>query len=307
MPECELVSKTYHQLQVTPAGAITVGSMEKYQDSHGFNITAFTAAMFALGEDLTIVREAENVDVVKAAGSAWVAGDWIYWNEGASNFTNLAGGDRYCVGKAQRAATNGAVLGYVSMHDNLHPIQIGTSNVPKVVTAGQKVLDVHTSSAIVENVEAFTSEMILSGVGATGGRAKFTLATEVALGGWANALKAEIEFGTSGRVTGLGSAFVAELGMSATAPPGGNYVALEMEIRMPTGAGVGAGTAYMYANVQGDDKATFAADGYFCILDNAGDSNVGLFYVNTDTMVDAYLRWRINNTDYFMLLAADVT
>jgi len=306
------MSKTYNQLEVLPGGARTIGLMELMQKSHGFYMTALTAAMIAehpLGaaQPMTLITEAENVRVIKTAGSAWVAGDWIYWDEAASAFTNIPAADLYCVGKAQRAAAIAAVLGFVTFQDNYHPVRLGTSTVPVILTAAQKQVDIHSTSAIVENVEPFVVSTVLTGAGATGGRARFNLATEVALGGWANALKAQFEMGTAGRVTGLGSAFCAELGMPATAPPGGNYVAHEMEIRMPSGAGLGAGTGYMYANVQGDDKATFAAGGYFCILDNAGDSNTGLFYVNTKTDTDAYLRWRINGTDYFMLLAADVT
>jgi len=307
MPECELVSKTYHQLQVTPAGALTVGDMNKWQDSHGFNITAFTAAMLALAEDATMIREAENVDVVKAAGSPWVAGDWVYWNEAGSNFTNVYASDLYCVGKAQRAATNAAVLGYISLHDDFHPIQLGTTAAPKVLTAAQNVVDIHVSSAIVENVEAFNMQMTMSGVGATGGRAKFTMNTEAALGGWANALKAEIQFGTTGSVSGLASAFCAELVAPTTAPGGGNYVALEAEIVMPTGAGVASGMAYLYCNVQGAALATFQGDGYFAIIDNAGDGATDLFYDTANGTTDAWLRIRVNGTAYYIMLSLVAT
>ncbi len=307
--ECEVMSKTYEQMLVVPAAARVIGEMELYAKTHGFYISAFTAAMLALGDSATLITSAESVKVTKAAGSAWLVGDWIYWDEGNSNFTDIAASDRYCVGKAQKAASNGAVIGFVMFQDNFHPIQLGTTAVPILFTlAGEKVFDAHVTSSLVgSNVEPFTLETILTGIGAVGGRAKFTLSTEVALGDWANALKAEINFGVAGTVNGIGSAFCAELIMPETPPVPGHYAALEAEIVMPSGAGCGVKTAYVFCNVGGADKATFAADGYFAIIQNAGDSNVGLFYVNTDTMVDAYLRWQINGTDYFMLLAADVT
>jgi len=305
--ECEVTSKTYHQLEVVPSGATVVGEVELFNQTHGFYMTAFTAAMLALNESATLITEAENVRVTKASGQTWVSGQWVYWDEGSSNFTTVPASDRFCVGKVQRAAANAAVIGFIQMQDNLHPIQMGTTAVPITIVAG-RVVDIHvTSSQSSGNVEPFVLETILTGAGAVGGRALFKMSTEVTLGGWANALKSIVDLGTAGAVAGLISSFCAEMVMATTAPGGGNYVALEAELVYPSGAGVGAGAAYMYCNVQGDDKATFQGSGYFAIIDNAGDSNTGLFYVNTKTDTDAYLRWRINGTDYFMLLAADVS
>ncbi len=312
MPECQLMSKTYNQLEVLPGAERTIGLMELREKSHGFYMTALTTAMIAehpLGaaQPMTLITEAESVRVIKAAGSAWVAGDWIYWNEAGDEFTNVPAADLYCIGKANRAATNGAVHGFMNFHDTYHPVRLGTSTVPVVLVAAQKQVDIHSTSAIVENVEPFVVSTVLTGAGATGGRARFNLATEVALGGWANALKAQIEFGTAGRVTGLGSAFCAELGMPATAPPGGHYTALEAEIRMPSGAGVGAGLSYMYCNVQGDDKATFQTDGYFAIIHNAGDNAAGFWYATNNGTTDGWLRIRVEAVDYYIMCSLVAT
>ncbi len=298
--ECEVMSKTYEQLKVLPGAARVIGEVELFEKTHGFYITAFTAAMITAGEtDATLISKAESVKVTKAAGSQWNAGQWVYWDEGNSNFTNIPASDRFCVGKVQQYAANAAEIGFISLQDNYHPIQLGTTAVPVVLTAGQKVVDIHVSSAIVENVEAFTMEMIMSGVGATGGRAKFTLSTEVALGGWVNALKAVLDFGTNGSVTGLCSAFCAELVAAVTPFPVGYYAALEAEIVMPTGAvsNIGAPLSYLFCGLGGTDKQAFLDGGYFLTMTNMGVASGDIFYVNTTT---ATLKCLIDNVEYFM-------
>lgn len=305
--ECEVMSETYNQMLVVPSGAKLVGEMQLFAQTHGFYFSAFTAAMLARAESATLITGAESVKVVKAPGSAWLVGQWIYWNESSSNFTNVPTSDLFCVGKAQKAAGISAVIGFVQFQDNYHPIQLGTAQLPLTVVAGQKLVDIHALSAVVENVEAFKMLMTLSGPGATGGRALFQLSTEVKLGGWANALKGITDFGSVGSVTGLASGVCAELVAPATAPSGGNYVALEAELVMPQNAGVGAGMAYMYANVQGAGKATFQGSGYFAIIDNAGDDANGLFYDTSNGTTDAWLRYRINGTDYYAMMSLVAT
>lgn len=311
--ECEVTAKTYEQLEVIPGAARLIGEVERFNQSHGFYITALTAAMLledplGVSQPMTLITGAENVKVVKAAGQTWAAGQWVYWDEGSSNFTTTPASDRFCVGKAQRLAANSAVVGYIVFQDNYHPVQLGTTAVPISIAAG-RVFDIHVTSSQNSggNVEPFVLETILTGVGATGGRALFKMSTEVALGGWANALKSIVELGVAGRVTGLLSGFCAELVAAETAPPGGNYVALEAELVMPSGAGVGAGMAYMYCNVQGAAKATFQGAGYFAIIDNAGDASDGFFYDTSNGTTDAWLRWRINGTDYYMMLSLVAT
>jgi len=308
--ECEVTSKTYNQIQVLPGAARVIGEMELKQKTHGFYISAFTTAMIAAGEtQATLITEADSVKVTKAGGSAWVAGDWIFWNETSSNFTNVPTSDLFCVGKAAIAAGNAAVIGFIQMQDHYHPIQLGTAQLPVTVVAGQKLVDIHALSSVVENVELFKVLTTLSGPGATGGRALFQLSTEVALGGWANALKGITDFGSAGSIVGLASGVCAELVMPATAPAAGNYVALEAEIVMPQNTGCGAGMAYMYCNVQGLGKATFQSNGFFAIIDNAGDTDLEFFHVKTVADVDAkaFLAARINGTRYFFVLTTDTS
>jgi len=309
--EAEVTGKTYNEIRVLPGAAKVIGEMELHQKTHGFYMTAFTAAM-ALDPTITkatLITESDSVKVTKAGGSAWIAGDWIFWNSGGPNFTNVPTSDMFCVGKAAISAGIADVVGFIQMQDNYHPIQLGTAQVPVTVTAGQKIVDIHILSSVVENVEAFKVLMTLSGIGATGGRAMFELNTNVELGGWANALKGITDLKSTGSVVGLASGVCAEMVMPATAPAAGNYVALEAEIVMPQNTGCGAGMAYMYCNVQGLGKATFQTSGYFAIIDNAGDTDLELFHVKTVADVDAkaFLAARINGTRYFFVLTTDTS
>jgi len=311
MAECELTAKTYEELRVVPGATKVMGDIELYGSTYGFYLDTFSAAEFAAGESATLITKAENVKVTKIAGVVWVTGDPIFWLSATENFTNVDNGTGVRVGTAYQAAESADTVGYINFSDHFdlsRGLHIGTSAVPYIMAASDPIIELFTTVALTSgNFESMYVKTVMAGAGATGGRAKFILSTDVILGGWANALKAEIDFNATGAVAGLGSAFVAELIAATTAPGGGNYAPLELEIVMPSGAGVGAGMAYIYGNVQGDDKATFAASGYFAIIDNAGDSNTGLFYVNTKTDTDAYLRWRVNGVDYFMLMSADVS
>ena len=308
--ECEVVSKTYEQMLVVPVGTKLVGEMQLFEQTHGFYISAFTTAMLAepVGfRPATLITKAESVKVNKATGAAWDVGEWIYWDEGNSNFTSVPASDRFCVGKAQKAAGSGATSGFIMFQDNYHPIQFGTTAVPITLEAGQKVVDIHTSSAIVENVEAFRMEMILSGVGATGGRALFQLSTEVQLGAWANALKAIVDFGVNGSVTGLGSAFCAELVMPENDPVVGAFTALEAEIVIPAGAGAAVQMSFLYCNPAGGGVANFQTNGYFAVFTNLGDNAAGIWYATPNATTDGWLRILVDGVPYWIMCSLATT
>ena len=97
---------------------------------------------------------------------------------------------------------------------------------------------------------ASTTSVTMTGVGGTGGRTLFQMDTNVALGSFSNALKAEVTYGASGRTTGLGSAFVAEMTLSA-GTSSGTYAPLEIELNAATGASTGTGTSMIYASANG--------------------------------------------------------
>jgi hypothetical protein len=152
--------------------------------------------------------------------------------------------------------------------------------------------------------ESLVVETTLTEAGAVGGRARFELDANVALGGWANALKAQFEIGASGKVTGLGSAFVAELIMSAGCDAG-NYAPLELELGMPSGALTGTATALMYLSVYGDAAGTFDDNGFlFKLAGVTGSDAAHMFDEVTEqaVMAQARLRVNVNGTTWYIPL-----
>ena len=107
-----------------------------------------------------------------------------------------------------------------------------------------------TNTATSGTYQPLVVSTTMSGAGADGGRSKFDMTTNVALGSFSNALKAEVTYGASGRTTGLGSAFVAEMTLSA-GTSSGTYAPLEIELNAATGASTGTGTSMIYASANG--------------------------------------------------------
>jgi len=128
-----------------------------------------------------------------------------------------------------------------------------------------KELDWAVSSATVGNIEPLNFDVTLTGAGATGGRAKFTLTTNVALGGWSNAVKAQVTYGASGKTAGLGSAFVAEMTLSAGTVDG-TYAPIEIELNMGASGVTGTATSLIYASINDAASTTFDTNGYFLNL-----------------------------------------
>jgi hypothetical protein len=146
----------------------------------------------------------------------------------------------------------------------------------------------------------------MSGAGADGGRAKFDMTTNVALGSFSNALKAEVTYGASGRTTGLGSAFVAEMTLSA-GTSAGTYAPVEIELNLGTGASTGTASSLMYASVNGLGKAAMDDNGYLLNLAGVAVGSSKLFanngsIGNVDEITHG-LKVRIAGADYFILLA----
>jgi hypothetical protein len=145
----------------------------------------------------------------------------------------------------------------------------------------------------------------MSGAGADGGRAKFDMTTNVALGSFSNALKAEVTYGASGRTTGLGSAFVAEMTLSA-GTSAGTYAPIEIELNLGTSASTGTASSLIFASVNGDGKATMDTNGY--LLNLAGVTVAGAKLAATGTITNVNeithgLRVKIAGSDYYLLAA----
>ena len=122
-----------------------------------------------------------------------------------------------------------------------------------------------TNTATSGTYQPLVVSTTMSGAGADGGRAKFDMTTNVALGSFSNALKAEVTYGASGRTTGLGSAFVAEMTLSA-GTSSGTYAPIEIELNMGSAGSTGTSTSLIYASVNCTAATTFDDNGFIMTL-----------------------------------------
>lgn len=149
---------------------------------------------------------------------------------------------------------------------------------------------------------------------ATGRPFGVTLTVNAALGGWSNALKGYVAYGTAGSTTGLGSAVNAEILLS-TGTTSGTYAPLESELVANSAVSSGTATSFMYMNIAGSNstgKTTLNTNGYLFEL-GAGvvDTSSGMFDVATTTPTtvefDAQLRIRVGGVNYYIPLSADTS
>jgi hypothetical protein len=154
------------------------------------------------------------------------------------------------------------------------------------------------------SVEPVSVSTTMTGAGGVGGRAKFLTTIDAALGSWSNALKGEVVYGASGRTTGLGSAVLAEMTLSA-GTTSGTYAPLELELNAPSGAKTGTLTSFIYASTQGADVAEVDTNAVFFNLQGV-TAGAGKMLVAGTTLGTAYggLRVRVNNANYWVPLYA---
>lgn len=144
--------------------------------------------------------------------------------------------------------------------------------------------------------------MTNTGVGASMDGAWFGVATEVALGTYANAINGKLDFGTAGRVTGLGGVICGELDLGAGTTQG-TYAVFEGELNIPTGASLGTQTSFMIFNAWGADVATFDTSGYLMAVTGLSAGSGKLLQTgNTFATPAATLKVKIGATDYYLPL-----
>jgi hypothetical protein len=112
------------------------------------------------------------------------------------------------------------------------------------------ITTISNSSTGAAAFNAGATAVTMTGVGGTGGRTLFQMDTNVALGSFSNALKAEVTYGATGRTAGLGSAFVAEMTLSA-GTSAGTYAPVEIELNAASTASTGTLTSLIHASVNG--------------------------------------------------------
>lgn len=210
----------------------------------------------------------------------------------------------------------GATTRYLMFSQHEDGLGLGVSGTAMVLGTSltKRAVDIYTTSASVNtgtSVRPFYMESTMTGAGGVGGRAEFFMTTNVALGGWSNALKGLVTYGASGRTNGLGSAVCAEIVMSAGCTQG-NYAPLETELVADSACATGTATGFIYGNIAGSDatgKTSLNTNGYFCIL-GAGvvDTAGGLFDANAKTGIAMthVLKWLIGGTVYYSALNTSI-
>jgi hypothetical protein len=171
------------------------------------------------------------------------------------------------------------------------------------------ISEVTNTSTGSSTYEVSVTDVTMTGTGGVGGRTRFQLNADAALGSFSNALKAQVVYGTSGKTTGLGSAFVAEMTMSAGTDTG-TYAPVEIELNVASGDSLGTKTSMMYASLNGTGAATFDASGVFANVQglqagSAGDTDAfnvpgGSFDVTTD--ISHGLKVRIGGAEFYLPL-----
>ena len=167
------------------------------------------------------------------------------------------------------------------------------------------IVDTSTGSS---TFNASTTEVTMTGAGGVGGRTLFQLNADAALGSFTNALKANVVYGATGSTSGLGSAFVAELTLSA-GTTSGTYAPVEIELNAPASASTGTRTSFIYASTQGANVAAVDTNGVFLNLQGL-TAGAGKMLVAGTTLGTAYggLRVRVGSADYWVpLYAAEPT
>jgi hypothetical protein len=163
------------------------------------------------------------------------------------------------------------------------------------------IVDTSTGSS---TFNASTTEVTMTGAGGVGGRTLFQLNADAALGSFTNALKANVVYGATGSTSGLGSAFVAELTLSAGTTTG-TYAPLEIELNAPTSASTGTRTSFIYASAQGANVTEVDTNGVFFNLQGL-TAGAGNMLVAGATLGTAFggLRVRVGSANYWIPLYA---
>jgi len=180
---------------------------------------------------------------------------------------------------------------------------VDTLTVNGTTTFKEKVNGTLTSASTSgsTSIESMYFKQTMTGAGGVGGRARFHLDTAVALGGWSNALKAEVTYGTTGRTTGLGSALCAEmtLGEGTTS---GTYALYEGELNLGDGAVTGTNTSLFYLSVNGSTASGFDTNGYIMNIQGLSVDSGKVFQENTAGAATHALRILIGATPYYIML-----
>lgn len=186
-------------------------------------------------------------------------------------------------------------------------ITIKTSAAPHALADySDHSLEVYSSSDSADgsnSVEHVIFTTTMSGAGGVGGRVAVNMnISDVALGGWANALRVKVDCGATGYATGLLSAACLEMDMPSGGAGGGTTAILELELTAATGWTGGSPVDIIYFNSSGAGKARMDTYGYLFDIQGLTESAGKLLRVAAPTTAAASLRCKVGSTEYFLPL-----
>jgi len=191
-------------------------------------------------------------------------------------------------------------------------VGIGTSSSDKSYTAGSPLFQMYATAAGsgTTSLEPFYVKSTITGTSPVGGRARFHGYCNVTAGGWVNALKAHMAFGTSGKVTGLASAMCVEMDLpDANLGSGGAYYPLEVELNpgastVSAGSPTGNQVGFMMMSVN-TNKADFDDHGYLFRIDGLSADTGHLLQASaTEANYAHSLRVNIGGVNMYLMLAS---
>jgi hypothetical protein len=160
---------------------------------------------------------------------------------------------------------------------------------------------------------ASTTTVTMTGAGGVGGRTLFQLNADAALGSFTNALKAEVVYDAAGSTSGLGSAFVAEMTLSA-GTSAGTYAPVEIELNAASTASTGTLTSLIHASVNGTGADSVVnANGVLLNLvgmttGSAGDTDMvtapGSSFAATDLTTGVGIKVKVGASLFYIPLVA---
>lgn len=190
----------------------------------------------------------------------------------------------------------------------------GSSGSGTSYTAGTPLVSIYATSSNTTstNAEPFYLKSVMTGAGGYGGRSTFHAYTNVVLGSNFQALKAYVEYGSSGRCSGLSAALCAELKTPNATIAGGNYYVAELEyvaggtstVTNPQGSQAG----FLYMAQSGDADGDFDDNGYLFRLDGCTAGGGHIYDTTASTATgDATLKINIGGTTKYLLVADDAS
>lgn len=245
-------------------------------------------------------------------------GDIVFYNTSTDTIVVVdPGSSGFLLGQATEAGS--AAGGYVNVKIFSGGKSLGSFGTPAtpavmVYNGGKSLALYHTcaSTNASTSFEPVYFKTTMTGAGQVGGRVKVLLnISDVALGGWANAFKAQVDCNTSGRATGLLSVGCFELTLPASnvSAVSGTYAPIEAELVAPASCTPSAATAVLlYSNLSGDSTAVAAVrlGGYLMKLDGLGSasSTANIFHTTGTVQATHGLRIDIGGVAYDILLKA---